>query len=372
MRRKVLAAIDLHSGTSVLGWRSVKGEMLGEERFVTNEENLLHWVRQIKAREVHLTIEAGPLTRWAVKKVLEPAVPKLIVCDPHYNRLVSKNAHKGDEVDVASLSELLRLEALHPVWMGPDEDRDVFRAAVSNLLNFRDQQRELKGLIKCRYQEQGILRINGREVFHPEKRKEWIEKIAPERQHGFLLLYDLFDAALGAWTEQLGEVIRLGKAYPEIERFMEVPGIGEIGAHVFCAIIQDPHRFNTHQQLWRYCCLGITSRTSDGKPLGYERLDRRGRRELKTVSYHAWRTAVRANQKCDVIRRFYMASKERTGTPRHGRLNTQRKILKTLWTMWKTGSHFDPNLFLQTPNPEPAGRRRRRRRRPRRTRSQKG
>jgi hypothetical protein len=41
-----------------------------------------------------------------------------------------------------------------------------------------------------------------------------------------------------------------------------------------------------------------------------------------------------------------MASKERTGTARHGRLNTQRKILKTLWTMWKNLSHFDPDLFL--------------------------
>ena len=349
---------------------SVKGEELGQVRFATSEENLRGWVKEIKAREIHLTIEAGPLTRWA-SKVLEPEVAKLIVCDPHYNRLVSKNAHKCDEVDVPALCELQRLDALHPVWVGPDEDRDVFRAAVYNLLKFRDQQRELKGLIKNRYHEQGILSLNGREVFHPTKRQAWIEKLAPERRHGFLLLYDLFDTALGAWTEQYREVMRLGRAYPEIELFMEVPGIGEIGAHVFCAIIQDPFRFDTHQKLWRYCCLGITNRSSDGKPLGYERLDRRGRRELKTVSYHAWRTGVRANQKCDVIRRFYFASKERTGTARHGRLNTQRKILKTLWTMWKNRSHFDPDLFLQTPNPEPAGRRRRRRR-PRRTRSRKG
>jgi len=349
---------------------SVKGEELGKVRFGTSEENLRGWLGQIKAREVHLTIEAGPLTRWA-SKILEPMVTKLTVCDPHYNRLVSKSSHKCDEVDVLALCELQRLDALRPVWVGPDEDRDVFRAAVYNLLKFRDQQRELKGLIKNRYQEQGILSLNGREVFHPEKRQGWIEKLPPERRHDFLLLYDLFDAAHGSWTEQLHEVTRLGRAYPEIELFMEMPGIGEVGSHVVSAIIQDPHRFDTCQQLWRYCCLGITSRSSDGKPLGYERLDRRGRRELKTVSYHAWRVGVRANQSCDVIRRFYLESKKRTGIPRRARLNTQRKILKTLWTMWKNHSHFDPDLFLQTPKPDPAGRRRRRRR-PRRTRSRKG
>ena len=349
---------------------SVKGEELGQVRFGTSEETLCGWVNQIPAREVHLTIEAGPMTRWATK-ALEPTGAKIIVCDPHYNRLVSKCPHKKDEVDVPALCELERLDALHPVWIGPDEDRDVFRAAVSNLLNFRDRQRELKALIKCRYQEQGILRLNGREVFHPEKRHGWIEKLAPERRPGFLLLYKLFDGALGAWTAQLREVVRLGRAYPEIELFMEMPGIGEVGAHVFCAIIQDPFRFSTCQQLWSYCCLGITSRSSDGKPLGYERLKRRGRRELKTVSYHAWRVGCRSKQSCDVIRRFYMASKQRTGTARHGRLNTQRKILKTLWVMWKNQSHFDPKLFLQTPKPEPAGRRRRRGR-SRRTRSRKG
>ena len=78
---------------------------------------------------------------------------------------------------------------------------------------------------------------------------------------------------------------------------------------------------------------------------------RSGRRELKTVAYHAWRTGIRAGKQSDVIRRFYFESKKRTGTARHGRLNTERKILKTLWSMWKNETHFDPQLFLQTPMP---------------------
>jgi hypothetical protein len=51
--------------------------------------------------------------------------------------------------------------------------------------------------------------------------------------------------------------------------------------------IEDPSRFNDRSKLWRYCALSITDRTSDGKPLGYQRIDRRGNNELKNLSYHA-------------------------------------------------------------------------------------
>ena len=196
-------------------------------------------------------------------------------------------------------------------------------------------------------------------------REDWIALMPENRRHGLLLLYDLFDTAYGAWCEQLAEVVRLGRAYPEIARFQQVPGIGEVGSHVFSAMIEDPHRFRTSRQLLRFCALGITSRSSDGKPLGYERIDRTGRRELKTVAYHAWRTGVRAGQPCDAVRRFYLESKRRTGTARHARLNTERKILTTLWSMWRHDADFDPERFLHNPGPPPSKRRARRRRRTR-------
>jgi len=82
--------------------------------------------------------------------------------------------------------------------------------------------------------------------------------------------------------------------------------------------------------------LGITDRTSDNKPLGYQRLDRRGNRELKNLSYHAWRTAC-----------FYQQSRQRTGSVRHARLNTQRKILETMWLIWLRRQAFDPKRFAQ-------------------------
>ena len=46
---------------------------------------------------------------------------------------------------------------------------------------------------------------------------------------------------------------------------------------------------------------------------------------------------------------FYDASLRRTGDPVHARLNTQRKILKALWTIWKKDVAYDSKRFYSPP-----------------------
>ena len=133
-----------------------------------------------------------------------------------------------------------------------------------------------------------------------------------------------------------------------------LPGVGPIAAHVFSAIIEEPSRFPSKFKLWKYSQLGITDRTSDNKPLGYQRLDRRGNAELKNLSYHAWRTACKSTTAPNPIKTFYQQSRLRTGSVRHARLNTQRKILEAMWLIWLRRRRFDPNKFTQT-QPAPQG-----------------
>lgn len=46
------------------------------------------------------------------------------------------------------------------------------------------------------------------------------------------------------------------------------------------------------------------------------------------------------------VHEFYQASLARTGSSVHARLNTQRKLLLTLWRLWRTGGEFEPKRFL--------------------------
>src|SRR6266699_1440679 len=349
MKRPLYAALDLHSAYSVLGSIDHDVRTQPRMRFATQAEILRAQVKALKQkrRPLHLTMEAGALTRWA-SGIVRPLVERLIICEPRHNRLINSNPTKSDEADVEGMCLLLRLGKLKEVWMGTDRTREIYRALVYELLNWRDAQRQLKALIKARYRQWGVLKLHGLKVFSKTWRQEYLPQLPGEEERRMMLrLYAQHDHALAQWKETFKEVDRVGKAFWEVQQFERIPGVGPIAAHVFSAIIEEPWRFKTRHQLWKYSGLGITDRTSDNKPLGYQRLDRRGNRELKNLSYHAWRTACKSTTGPNVIKAFYQQSRQRTGSVRHARLNTQRKILETMWMIWLRRQPFDPNKFAQ-------------------------
>jgi transposase len=343
------AALDLHSAYSVLGSMDHNGQTQPRTRFATQADPLRAQVRALKQkrRPLHLTMEAGALTRWA-SGIVRPLVERLIICEPRHNRLINSNPTKSDEADVDSMCLLLRLNKLKEVWMGVDRTREIYRALVYELLNWRDAQRELKALIKARYRQWGVLRLHGIKVFSVKGRKDYLDQLPAEAERRMMgRLYAQHDHAIAQWKETLEEVERVGAEFWEVREFQRIPGVGPMAAHVFSAIIEEPARFANKHKLWKYSQLGITDRTSDHKPLGYQRLDRRGNRELKNLSYHAWRTACKSTTRPNAIQSFYQQSRTRTGSVRHARLNTQRKILETMWMMWLRRQPFDQKRFAR-------------------------
>jgi transposase len=161
-----------------------------------------------------------------------------------------------------------------------------------------------------------------------------------------LILYELLDQALASQTQCRRLLCQTGRQFPEVKRLRTVPGIGLVGAHLFVAYVQDPTRFRKFSQLTRYCRLGIRDRTSDDKPLGYQQLDRQGVGTLKAISYRAFLQA--AKRRSGPVWDFYQLSRRHTGSSTHARLNTQRKILLTLWTLWRTGREFEPETFSRS------------------------
>ena len=348
---RIDAGLDLHCARSVLGGMERDGNWLGLARFPTDPEHLTEAVRAL-GPDVCLTVEVGPLTRWAAG-LLRPLVGKLVVCEPRHNRLIAENPNKCDAQDVVDLCLLLSLGKLKEVWMGDDRQRQIHRALVHELLNWRDAQRELKALLKARDRQWGVLRVEGTGVFSRSQREKYLGQLPGVEERRMLLrVYAQHDHAIEQWKDTLREACRIGRQFPELAQCKKVPGIGGIGANVFSAIIEDPTRFATRQKLIKYARLAITERSSDGKPLGYQRLERRGHRELKTLSYHAWRTACRSTTSDNPVQRFYRQSLERTHDVRHARLNTQRKILPALWRIWLRGESFRAERFFPATDPD--------------------
>ena len=219
MKKPLYAALDLHSRYSVLGSMDHEGQAQPRMRFPTEADILRTEVERLRRRRrpLYLTMEAGALTRWA-SAIVRPLVEQLIICEPRHNRLINSNPTKSDEADVEGMCLLLRLGKLKEVWMGTDRTREIYRALVYELLNWRDAQRELKALIKARYRGWGVLRLHGIRVFSAKGRQDYLAQLPAEEERRMMSrLYGQFDHALQQWKETLGEVERVGGAFWEVQ-----------------------------------------------------------------------------------------------------------------------------------------------------------
>lgn len=343
MRKIAYLAMDVHARNSVLGDMSAQGKFFGSNTFPTSEQNIIDALTAVKAKDKYLVLEEGNLAHWVIQ-VAKPYVTEVISADPKKNAWIYRGSKKNHRVDTEKLCRLLRMGEIKRVYHAETEDRALFKAAVQHYNELRDQQTELKQKIKATYQHWGILEVDGETVYSVKERDKYLKKVPYlSISNELRRMYYLMDETGAMKAKALKTVKQLGRSYPEIKEFTKIPGVGEILAHTFDAYIQTPHRFANKRQLWRYCRLGITDRSSDNKPLGYKRLDRSGVGELKALSYRAWLSALNGDNE---VKQFFLRSVSRTHSRVHARLNTQRKILAVMYGMWKTGTAYSKEQFL--------------------------
>ena len=342
MRKITYLAMDVHARNSVLGQMDDSGNFKGNRHFSTCETNIIQALKSIKAKTKYLIIEESTLARWAAQ-VCADYVNQVIVCDPKENALIYKSPKKNDKIDTRNLCRLLRLGEFKAVYQPQSDQRAIFKAAVQHYLDLRDQLSALKNKIKATYRRWGVIDVFTDSVYRPNGREKYLQRIAhlPIRSQ-LQRLYELVDHNSAAKASAKKAMKQLARNYPEIKEFKKMPGIADVGAHIFDAFIQTPHRFATKSRLYRYSKLGVTDKSSDGKPLGYQKLDRSGVGELKALSYRAFMAAMKSDNE---VRRFYLQSLKRTQNRKHARLNTQRKILSVLLSIWKKGKPYRAELF---------------------------
>lgn len=340
----VYIGLDVHSRTCSICWIGPEGDLRGQQSFTTSEQNLIDQVQDIGGEAKLLALEEGPLAFWTARTLREE-LDQVVVCDPRENRMISRALRKEDESDAHALARLLRLGELHQVYQPATDRRALYKEACHHYFDMRDRQREFKQQIKAKLKRWGQFAIPGQKVYSEDGRAAYLEALTHDRIRTQVeALYELLDEAARRKEAARQELIELGQPYPEVQEFKRIPGIGPIGAHTFDSLIQTPHRFGSKEKLWRYCQLGIRVHQSGDAP-GYEQLDPRGLGELKAVADRAVRSACWRNDQNEVAR-SYQRSLQRTGDATNARLNTERKVLATMWGLWKSQSAYDPEQFL--------------------------
>lgn len=340
--RKVYVGMDLGCKTCAAAVGNARGKLIEQVEFRTSEKNLIDFVEGLKA-EVRILFEEGELAGWVYRTLL-PHAKSVEACDPKRNAWVFKSGKKGDPIDARKLSEILFLGSYSPVYHPAEERMAVFKIAVQHYDQLVRSSTRTKNQIKARFRQQGIM-IDDKRVYGLGRIKE-IERVGNPTIRTLLEQdFRLLDTVERQRMEAYALIRKLSRDFPVIERLKRIPGIGPLCAARFVAYVGNPHRFN-NRSLWQFSRLGITNRESGGSPLGRQHLDKSGNGPMKALSRTAFNGAM--STRCDNgLKRCYRRSLSRTGNSTHARLNTQRKILAIMLSMWKNGTEYSDELVTE-------------------------
>lgn len=336
--------MDLHATTSALEWLDEQGQSAGRQEVITHPEPLQKAIRKIPGDCKKLVFEQSCHSTWAADALGE-WVDELYVSDPRYNDRISKAKHKDDQTDAGRLAELLYEHKIHRLYVPAMDRRLVFRKQYIYYERRRQEAtRAIQKLIsQLRYW--GV-RIPTDQGYAPAKADEWLGQVPTAIRPNIQQLHQaavLFDQQAESAGQQ---VIESGAGYPEIGEFKKIFGIGEKGSHGLSAYIMDPHRFQTASQLYAYSKLAVRHHSSQGKRVRREKLFPGGHGSLKAITHRAVTTALRHPGPDNEVWQFYQASLGRSNAEKNARLNTQRKILKPCWSIWKHNDAYRPERFV--------------------------
>lgn len=337
------AGLDVHATNTIIQSIDREGTMIDGQQLPTRPEPLIRWAKNYPHPRLQVILEQGTHARW-VANALAPWVDRLVICDPAENALIHRGGPKNDRIDAHKLARLLRLNEYKLVWWQPMEDRHVFKSRIKMYL--RQRQAKAAGIQRLVgwLRHMGVSIPTGKSRFSFKRATGWIARIdSADHQQLALQKLGFIRYHHKQSLEIFKDIRQQGKSYWEIAEFRKIPGIGEVGSHLFSGIVEDPHRFRRRSQLYKFCQLAVTS-SSSGEATGRKRLDKRGYGELKAMSQRAWLGAMNTT-KDNEIKQFWRASCRRSASRRNARLNTQRKIVGTMWSLWKNGQPYNPKRF---------------------------
>ncbi len=336
--------MDVHKGTIVIAVLDSMGRVLMEAIIETKASAILDFLKGQRGT-IHVAFEEGTYAAW-LYDLIRPHVANVVVCDP---RKIASEGNKNDKVDAKRLAELLRTNALVPVYHGSRGTRAVKELAESYDSIVRDGTR-VKNRLKAIFRGRGI-DCSGTGVYSPEQREQWLAKLdhAALRARVARLGQEL-DCIEGLSEEAGKDLWAEARKHPDTQILRSIPGIGPIRAAMILGIADTPHRFRTNRQFWTYCGLGVVMHTSseyevaDGRIRRSQKrpsvrgLNRNYNRALKQVFKGAAKTAASGEWKV-----LFDAIVSQGRPESMARLTLARKIASITLTLWKKGERYDPN-----------------------------
>lgn len=345
-RKRKYVGLDVHQATTVIVVREESRRIIARTIVPTEASALTAFFRTMRG-SLHVTFEEGTQAQW-LHDLLVPVVDRVVVCN---RRDARRHGTKSDWHDAAELADLLRRDAVRPVYhhTAPHgaELKELARLYVALVEDSTRVMARLKALFRAR-----AIPTRGRTVYSPRERAAWLAQLPAGavrfRAEALYAELEVLQTLRAKAKAALITTARRHQAWPVLRA---IPFLGPVRVALLLAFLQTPWRFRTKRNLWAYAGLAVTTRTSAEYQLAGRTPVRRRRAPLtrglnqnhhRVVKAIFKSAATAATTRPGALQDFYHVLVARGMREAMARVTLTRKLAALTLRLWKTGETYNP------------------------------
>lgn len=288
----------------------------------SNIGDLQDYLKNLNGSKI-LVIEETTTSQWLYTE-LRDYVDKIIICDPHRNKLLNEGP-KTDKIDANKLVKLLRAGLVKEVYHSADKFL-YLRRLVSGYEDL------VRAGIRLKNQRYALLRACGK---NGNEKQDIRLKFCGEQY-----VLDCIERQIKVYEEEKNgyehEFRKLSKMYPQIRHQRSLPGIDIINSIKIVARVVSPDRFADKGKYLSYAGLIKLDRVSGGK--SYGRREPRYCRQLKSAYKTGAFAAIGGNNPINDYYEYLI--KEKGYTEYNARNAASRRLAILSLGIFKSGKKF--------------------------------
>jgi len=312
-----------------------EGNVLSRASISTTRASIKRWFGG--RREAEICLEAGGSSPW-VDRLLRELGHDVVVVNPRRVKLIAESTLKTDRIDAEILARILRGDRtlLRPI-QHRDQETQRMRA------HLRAREALIKSRTTCINSVHGILRGFGYrlqtgstakfvERFERARLPEELKDVVTPLVESIRALSEQIEAQ-NDWVEEAAS------AYPEVEHFKEIDGIGTLTALAFVLCIEDPARFANSRRVGAYLGFRPKVRQSCTDPrMGS--ISKEGDAGMRRLLVQCAHGVLRSRSNSE-LREFGMRLMEKKNR-NVAAVAVARKLSVLMHHLWTTGEEYDP------------------------------
>jgi transposase len=293
-----------------------------------------------------VALEAGNMAFIIAKELKSRVGCEVVVLNPGKLALIygsMKKTDKEDSLKLARIVEQFRDEQLPKVAI-PSEREMRRRKLIAGHARAVRLRTQMINLLHGLFWQQGITGIVKKDLATEEKREAAVEQLSGvEREEAAWVLRVIaeHEGRIANLAEQMAAE---RKGDEQVQRLMEVPGIGPLVSLAFVAYVGDGSRFENAAQVSNY--VGLVPRVDiSGTIVKYGGITKQGNRYLRALLVQAAWILVRSKGGGALKARYEYMTEAKGKGKKKSIIAVARRLAGLLWTLLRDGTEYETRKF---------------------------